>query len=115
MNKTAVVILNYNGQKYLTDFLPSVINHSQNADIYVADNASTDDSIVILKRDFPSVKIIQLLENHGFAQGYNEALEEIKCTLILQNQDNYEYYILLNSSVAFLTLPFFNNNSFAFS
>ena len=60
MNKTAVVILNYNGQKYLTDFLPSVINHSSDADIYVADNASTDDSLTILKRDFPSVKIILL-------------------------------------------------------
>jgi GT2 family glycosyltransferase len=91
MNKTAVVILNYNGQKYLTDFLPSVINHSQNADIYVADNASTDDSIVILKKDFPSVKIIELFENHGFAQGYNEALEQII--------DQYQYYILLNSDV----------------
>jgi GT2 family glycosyltransferase len=90
MNKTAVVILNYNGQKYLTDFLPSVINHSQNADVYVADNASTDDSIVILKRDFPSVKIIQLFENHGFAQGYNEALEHLKdqfhCRLPTQNK-----------------------------
>ena len=99
MNKTAIVILNYNGQKYLTDFLPSVINHSSIADIYVADNASTDDSIIILKKGFPSVKIIQLFENHGFAQGYNEALEEIKRTLILQNRDNYSYYILLNSDV----------------
>jgi GT2 family glycosyltransferase len=91
MNKTAVVILNYNGQKYLTDFLPSVINHSKNADIYVADNASTDDSLLVLERDFSSVKIIQLLENHGFAQGYNEALEQIK--------DQFQYYILLNSDV----------------
>lgn len=99
MNKTAVIILNYNGQKYLTDFLPSVINHSSIADIYVADNASTDDSIIILKKGFPSVKIIQLFENHGFAQGYNEALEEIKRISILQNRDNYSYYILLNSDV----------------
>ena len=91
MNKTAVVILNYNGQTYLTDFLPSVINNSSDADIYVADNASTDDSITILKRDFSSVKIIQLLENHGFAQGYNEALAKII--------NRYEFYILLNSDV----------------
>jgi GT2 family glycosyltransferase len=91
MNKTAVVILNYNGRKYLTDFLPSVINNSPDTTIYVADNASTDDSLAVLKNDFPSVKIIQLFENHGFAQGYNEALEQIK--------DQFQYYILLNSDV----------------
>jgi len=91
MNKTAIVILNYNGQKYLTDFLPSVINHSPDTDIYVADNASTDLSIEILKRDFSSVKIIQLFENHGFAKGYNEALAQI--------MNQYEIYILLNSDV----------------
>jgi GT2 family glycosyltransferase len=91
MNQTAVVILNYNGRKYLTDFLPSVINHSPDTTIYVADNASTDDSLVVLKANFPSVKIIQLFENHGFAQGYNEALEQIK--------DQFQYYILLNSDV----------------
>jgi GT2 family glycosyltransferase len=91
MNKTAVVILNYNGRKYLTDFLPSVIYHSPDTTIYVADNASADDSLVVLKANFPSVKIIQLFENHGFAQGYNEALEQIK--------DQFQYYILLNSDV----------------
>ena len=91
MNQTAVVILNYNGRKYLTDFLPSVINHSPDTTIYVADNASTDDSLAVLKNDFPSVKIIQLFENHGFAQGYNESLEQIK--------DQFKYYILLNSDV----------------
>jgi GT2 family glycosyltransferase len=99
MNHTAVVILNYNGQKYLTDFLPSVISHSGNTDIYVADNASTDDSLSVLRNNFPSIKIIQLAENQGFAQGYNEALEEIMCNSILQNRNNYEYYILLNSDV----------------
>jgi GT2 family glycosyltransferase len=91
MNKTAVVILNYNGRKYLTDFLPSVITHSPDTTIYVADNASTDDSVAVLKNDFPVVKIIQLFENHGFAQGYNEALAQIK--------DQFQYYILLNSDV----------------
>ena len=91
MNKTAVVILNYNGRKHLTDFLPSVIKNSSDTTIYVADNASTDDSLAVLKNDFPSVKIIQLFENHGFAQGYNEALEQIK--------DQFQYYVLLNSDV----------------
>jgi GT2 family glycosyltransferase len=90
MNHTAVVILNYNGQKYLTDFLPSVLQHSNNATIYVADNASTDDSVKVLRTHFPSVKIIELTENHGFAQGYNEALAQIEAN----------YYVLLNSDVA---------------
>lgn len=91
MNQTAVVILNYNGRKYLTDFLPSVIKNSLDTTIYVADNASTDDSLAVLKNNFPSVKSIQLFENHGFAQGYNEALAQIK--------GQFKYYILLNSDV----------------
>jgi GT2 family glycosyltransferase len=93
MNQTAVVILNYNGRKYLTDFLPSVISHSPDTDIYVADNASTDDSVQLLIEQFPSVKIIQLAKNHGFAQGYNEALLQIKSMVA------FKYYILLNSDV----------------
>ncbi|MCU0468230.1 MAG: glycosyltransferase family 2 protein [Arcicella sp.] len=93
MNQTAVVILNYNGRKYLMDFLPSVISHSLDTDIYVADNASTDDSVQLLKELFPSVKIIQLAKNHGFAQGYNEALLQIKSVT------TFKYYILLNSDV----------------
>lgn len=89
MNQIAVVILNYNGQKHLADFLPSVIQYSSDATIYVADNASTDSSLELLKSEFPSVKIIELKENHGFAQGYNEALEFVDA----------EYYVLLNSDV----------------
>ncbi|MEA5139556.1 glycosyltransferase family 2 protein [Arcicella rigui] len=89
MNQIAVVILNYNGQKHLTDFLPSVIQNSSNAAIYVADNASTDKSLELLKTNFPEVKVIALSENHGFAQGYNEALSQIEA----------EYYVLLNSDV----------------
>ncbi|MEA5428105.1 glycosyltransferase family 2 protein [Arcicella lustrica] len=89
MNQIAVVILNYNGQKHLADFLPSVIQYSSDATIYVADNASTDCSLELLKTGFPSVKIIELKENHGFAQGYNEALEFVEA----------EYYVLLNSDV----------------
>lgn len=91
MNQTAVVILNYNGQKYLSDFLPSVISNSSGAAIYVADNASKDNSIAILTNDFPQVKIIHLKQNYGFAQGYNEALEQIK--------NQFKYYVLLNSDV----------------
>ena len=67
--KTAIAILNWNGEKLLPQFLPSVINNSKNATIYVIDNASTDNSIELLTTQFPSVKIIQNKGNYGFAQG----------------------------------------------
>ena len=87
--KTAVVILNWNGAKLLQQFLPSVIQFSGDATIYVADNASTDTSIDVLKNEFPSVKIIENTENYGFAKGYNEAL---KCV-------EEPYYALVNSDI----------------
>jgi GT2 family glycosyltransferase len=87
--KTAVVILNWNGAKLLQQFLPSVIQFSENATIYVADNASTDTSIDVLKNEFPSIKIIENAENYGFAKGYNEAL---KCV-------EEPYYALVNSDI----------------
>ncbi|WP_417370722.1 glycosyltransferase family 2 protein [Gelidibacter japonicus] len=81
----AVVILNWNGKALLEKFLPSVIMHSEAAVIYVADNASTDDSVSFLKTNYPSVKIIQNQENGGYAKGYNDALkhvdEDILCLL----------------------------------
>ncbi|WP_338409090.1 glycosyltransferase family 2 protein [uncultured Flavobacterium sp.] len=89
MNKIAVVILNWNGAKLLPQFLPSVIEFSQNATLYVADNASTDESVEILKRDFPMVKIIQNTSNFGFAKGYNEALSFV----------DEPYFALVNSDV----------------
>ncbi|MFI1771369.1 glycosyltransferase family 2 protein [Thalassobellus citreus] len=86
--KFAIVILNWNGKKLLEQFLPSVIEYSQDADIYVADNASTDDSISFLKSSFPSVKIIQNKENGGYAKGYNDALKHIKADIFcLLNSD----------------------------
>ncbi len=78
MNKIAVVILNWNGVALLRQFLPSVIQFSQEANIYVIDNASTDDSIVVLQKEFPSVTIITNSGNFGFAKGYNEGLQTIK-------------------------------------
>ena len=87
--KTAIAILNWNGEKLLPQFLPSVINNSKNATIYVIDNASTDKSIELLTTQFPSVKIIQNKGNYGFAQGYNEGLKKIDA----------EYFCLLNSDV----------------
>lgn len=89
MAKTAVVILNYNGEKFLREFLPSVLTHSGDAKIIVADNGSTDLSIDILKQKFPAVELIQLGNNYGFCGGYNRALKQVDA----------EYYVLLNSDV----------------
>ena len=88
MKNTAVVILNWNGQKLLEQFLPSILLHSGEAVIYVADNASTDESVAFIQKQFPQVKIIQNAGNFGFAQGYNEALKQVHETfLVLVNSD----------------------------
>jgi hypothetical protein len=87
--KIAVVILNWNGQKLLEQFLPSVTTHSKNADIYVVDNASTDTSMAFVKANYPEIKIIQNKENGGFAKGYNEALKKVDADI----------FCLLNSDV----------------
>ena len=90
MKKVAVVILNWNGAEMLRRYLPSVIEHTgESADIIVADNASTDNSLAMLEAEFPGVRTIVLDRNYGFAGGYNKALEQV---------DN-EYYMLLNSDV----------------
>jgi GT2 family glycosyltransferase len=87
--KIAVVILNWNGVKLLEQFLTSVIQYSKEASIYVADNASTDDSIGFVKQHFPSVKIIENKGNYGYAKGYNEALISVE----------EEIYALVNSDI----------------
>ncbi|MGD9976883.1 MAG: glycosyltransferase family 2 protein [Bacteroidales bacterium] len=89
--KVAVVILNWNGSRYLKRFLPGVISHSQNngTGIFVADNGSTDDSLLLLETSFKEVNVITLTQNYGFAEGYNRALRQI----------NSEYFVLLNSDV----------------
>ncbi|CDF78781.1 glycosyltransferase (GT2) [Formosa agariphila KMM 3901] len=87
--KIAIAILNWNGQQLLEQFLPSVILNSEGADIYVIDNASTDDSIIVLKRKFPSVHIILNSENGGYAKGYNDGLKHIPA----------DVYCLLNSDI----------------
>lgn len=88
--KVAIVILNWNGAKMLATYLPSVINYSRDdAEIFVADNASTDDSMSWLSKHYPMVKQIALDRNWGFAEGYNKALGHIEA----------EYYILLNSDI----------------
>ncbi|MEN3324191.1 glycosyltransferase family 2 protein [Mariniflexile soesokkakense] len=87
--KIAIVILNWNGKKLLGQFLPSVIEHSKEATVYVVDNASTDDSINFVKTAFPLIKIIQNTENGGYAKGYNDALKHIEA----------DVFCLLNSDV----------------
>lgn len=89
MKRIAIAILNWNGKAWLEKFLPNVIQNSPEADIYVIDNASTDDSVDFIKLNFPEVKIVQNKVNNGFAGGYNEGLKSIKA----------EFYCLLNSDV----------------
>ncbi|BAX79380.1 glycosyltransferase family 2 protein [Labilibaculum antarcticum] len=91
MNRIGIVILNWNGKKLLEQFLPSVVAHSERewADVIVADNASTDDSIAFLAEEYPDLQVIQLDKNYGFAEGYNRAL----------NQLSHTYFVLLNSDV----------------
>lgn len=86
--KIAIVILNWNGKKLLEQFLPSVINYSKEADIYVADNASTDDSIAFLKQNYPQVHLIINETNGGYAKGYNDALKLVDADILcLLNSD----------------------------
>lgn len=89
MKRVAVVILNWNGEKMLREFLPDVVRHSTGAEIVVADNASTDGSLQMLEREFPTVRRIVLDRNYGFAQGYHLALEQVDA----------EFYLLLNNDV----------------
>lgn len=85
----AIVILNWNGRKLLEQFLPSVIQNSNEAKIYLVDNASTDDSIAFVKNNYPEIYIIKNSENGGYAKGYNNALHQI----------NADIFCLLNNDV----------------
>ena len=89
---TAIIILNWNGERLLNEFLPKVIENTDRAraDIIVADNGSTDRSVEIIRQFEPDVKLLILDRNYGFAGGYNRAIERTR----------YKYTILLNSDVA---------------
>jgi GT2 family glycosyltransferase len=90
LKKTAIVILNWNGQRFLEKFLPQVVLHSSEvADVIIADNASTDNSLQWLAAHYPNVRVLRNIKNYGFAQGYNEALKKVP----------HDYYILLNSDI----------------
>lgn len=88
----AVIILNWNGEALLQKFLPKVIatTNEKLADIIVADNGSTDNSVEFIEKEFPNVKLLKFTENYGFAEGYNQAIA----------QTRYKYTILLNSDAA---------------
>ncbi|MGB0896789.1 MAG: glycosyltransferase family 2 protein [Flavobacteriaceae bacterium] len=87
--KLAIVILNWNGQQLLEQFLPSVVSYSKEATIYIADNASTDNSIKFISENYPNIAIIKNKSNGGYAKGYNDALQHI----------NADIYCLLNSDI----------------
>lgn len=89
--KIAIVILNWNGEKLLEKFLPSIITYSQlpNVSIYIADNASTDASISFVSKKYPTIQIVQNKHNNGYAKGYNDALQHI----------NADVYALVNSDI----------------
>ena len=86
----AIVILNYNGEHFLRQFLPGVLTHAAGARVVVADNASTDGSVALLRHDFPQVELLLFSENLGFCQGYNQALTQL----------DSPFFVLLNSDVA---------------
>ena len=87
--KIAVVILNWNGRQLLEQFLPSVVKYSPQATVYIADNASSDDSVIFIRTHFPTVQIVLNETNLGFAGGYNEALQHIDA----------DVYALVNSDI----------------
>ena len=89
MKRIAIVILNWNGRHMMERFLPSVVAHSPQADIIIADNASTDDSLAWLRSHHPQLRLLELDRNYGFAEGYNRALRQVES----------EFYLLLNSDV----------------
>ena len=89
--KVAVVILSWNGKKFLEDFLPSVVQNTspQLCEIIVADNCSTDDSVQFVKTNYPNIRVIQNTRNGGYAGGYNDALKQVDA----------KYYVLLNQDI----------------
>ncbi|MDX1905063.1 MAG: glycosyltransferase family 2 protein [Thermonemataceae bacterium] len=88
-SSVAVIILNFNGKKWLEQFLPPLLAHTPEANVIIADNASTDDSLHFIQTYFPSIQSIVFEKNLGFCEGYNQALSQIKAT----------YFVLLNSDI----------------
>ena len=94
MTLLALVILNYNGQSFLEKFLPIILAHADGYPVYVADSASTDNSVALVRESFPAVRLIELARNDGYAGGYNAALDRIRAT-----DGAFTYYALVNSDI----------------
>ncbi len=89
MASVAIAILNYNGQKFLKQFLPTLLKYSSDIPIYVGDNASTDNSVTFLKTNFSQIHLVELNENFGYSKGYNQLIKHI----------NTDYIALVNSDI----------------
>ena len=110
----AVVILNWNGKKFLQDFLPGVIEHSkQDAEIIIADNASTDDSIPFLQQHFPGARLVLLDSNYGFAEGYNRALQQVQAGHAPAQGDGGDQFQQLHRSDVQAAMPDRHRDRFA--
>ena len=94
LDRLAIVILNYNGQPFLAKFLPTVLANAEGYPVYVADSASSDASVSFLRTAFPSVRVIELPKNEGYAGGYNQALDRVR-----SDYGGATYYVLLNSDI----------------
>ena len=100
--KTAVVILNWNTEGFLKEFLPGLISSVEKVDgaeVVVADNASTDGSMEVMHTQFPEIKTIEFDKNHGFTGGYNKAFEALYGTTESPKKDAPEYFLLINSDI----------------
>ena len=91
--KLSIIILNWNGVDMLRRFLPSVIEHSPEAEIIVADNGSTDESLQLLAERFPDIRVLAFDRNYGFAEGYNKAIAQIECNYCLLLKTILFYHI----------------------
>lgn len=89
MSRTAIVILNYNGKALLERYLPSLIGHTPGSTLVIADNASTDDSVSFIQSHYPTIQLVELDKNYGYAGGYNRALSQVDA----------DYLVLLNNDV----------------
>ena len=94
MSPLALVVLNYNGQSFLAKFLPALLAYADGHPVYVADGASTDQSVAFVRASFPDVRLVELARNEGYAGGYNAALAHIRAT-----DGDFRYYALVNSDI----------------
>ena len=111
MKRVSVVILNWNGVDMLRKFIPSVMDNSvgEGIEICVADNASSDGSLEMLRSEFPVVRLIELDQNYGFAEGYNRALEQVDAEYVVLLNSDGGYFALVGTFVGLYGYPFRNS------